>query len=193
VLRCEPFGLVASSLAVGARAFRAHITLSRACGEQFGQPDQIAGDGGEGERRLDLGETTKLGLGQARLDLPPTEHLFDPLAYAQTRRAARMACRAPVIMVLRTLPSFETLPFTAMYCSRSAPSTAAPSAPNRTPEEASRAPATRALSMAARSSNTARRTRVPGIDPSIADPPQANQAVTKGFSAARQGSRAHPA
>jgi hypothetical protein len=64
--------------------------------EQLGQPDQVAGRGGQGEHPADPGGAAMPGLAQAAGGLDPTEGFLDPLADALADDVAGIA-RRPAI------------------------------------------------------------------------------------------------
>ena len=64
--------------------------------EQLGQPDQVAGRGGEGEQPADPGGAPVSGLAKAARGLHPAERLLDALADPLAERVAGMA-RDPAV------------------------------------------------------------------------------------------------
>ena len=122
-------------------------TVGRGLGEQFGQPDQVVGGGGQREHPAHPVEPAMAGLGQPAGGLDPAEPLLDTLAQALAGGVARVPGGAPVDPGQAPLAQLAEPPAPSGWSGRpepEAPATASPvrSRGGRCANRAARSPLT---------------------------------------------------
>jgi len=85
-------------------------TRSCACGNEFGDTDEIVGDHPDGEEGAGLGEAPNLEPGGSADGLGPAEGFLDALAATKAHGIARMPCGAEVNQGLAHAAGLEDAP-----------------------------------------------------------------------------------